>query len=122
LFLSLAVKPKKAAASGKSSLMKWNHTSNIVSNDPLTIENLLSFATKTYDIEESLLSLEKCIIKTHFPYNGVDAPGKKYLYPDNEVLKVACISFHWIQESSKKMGPKKIFWIWYCANQLLKKH
>jgi 2-dehydropantoate 2-reductase len=66
---------------------------NIVSNDPLTIGKLdyLICATKTYDIEESLLSLEKCITKNTFIlplYNGVDAQERiSTLYPDNEVLK-----------------------------------
>jgi 2-dehydropantoate 2-reductase len=50
---------------------------------------------KTYDIEESLRSLEKCITKNTFIlplYNGVDAQERiSTLYPDNEVLKVVYI-------------------------------
>lgn len=65
----------------------------LVSNDPKVIGKLdyLICATKTYDIEESLLSIEKCIKKSTviLPlYNGVDAPERiQTLFPDNEVLK-----------------------------------
>jgi 2-dehydropantoate 2-reductase len=66
---------------------------SIVSNDPQIIGKLdyIICATKTYDIEESLLSLEKCITKNtlFLPlYNGVDATERiGALYPDNEVLQ-----------------------------------
>ena len=65
----------------------------VVSNDPVIIGKLdyLICATKTYDIEESLLSLQKCITKNtiFLPlYNGVDAPERiSTIYPDNEVLE-----------------------------------
>lgn len=65
----------------------------VVSNDPDVIGKLdyLICATKTYDIEESLLALTKCIKKTTviLPlYNGVDAPERiSTLFPDNEVLQ-----------------------------------
>lgn len=65
----------------------------VVSNDPMVIGKLdyLICATKTYDIEESLLSLQKCITKNtiFLPlYNGVDAPERiSTIYPDNEVLQ-----------------------------------
>ncbi|CAM3026196.1 ketopantoate reductase family protein [Flavobacterium frigoris] len=86
---------------------------SIVSNDPLTIGKLdyLICATKTYDIEESLLSLEKCITKNtiFLPlYNGVDATERiSTLYPDNEVLQ-GCVYIVSMIESPgviKKMGP-----------------
>ncbi|WP_369753845.1 ketopantoate reductase family protein [Flavobacterium sp. WC2409] len=66
---------------------------SIVSNDPAIIGKLdyLICATKTYDIEESLLALQKCITKNtvFLPlYNGVDAPERiSILYPDNVVLE-----------------------------------
>jgi 2-dehydropantoate 2-reductase len=65
----------------------------IVSNEPEVIEKLdyLICATKTYDIEESLLSIEKCISKNTviLPlYNGVDAAERiRTLFPDNHVLE-----------------------------------
>lgn len=65
----------------------------VVSNDPVIIGKLdyLICATKTYDIEESLLSLQKCITKNtiFLPlYNGVDAPERiSTIYPVNEVLE-----------------------------------
>lgn len=66
---------------------------NLVSNNPKVIGKLdyLICATKTYDIEESLLSIQKCIKKSTviLPlYNGVDAPDRiQILFPDNEVLQ-----------------------------------
>ena len=86
---------------------------SVVSNDPLLIGKLdyLICATKTYDIEESLLSLEKCVTKNtiFLPlYNGVDAPERiSTLYPDNEVLQ-GCVYIVSMIESPgviKKMGP-----------------
>ena len=65
----------------------------VVSNDPAIVGKLdyLICATKTYDIEESLHSLQKCITKNtvFLPlYNGVDAPERiSTIYPDNEVLE-----------------------------------
>lgn len=66
---------------------------SIVSNNPEIIGKLdyLICATKTYDIEESLLSFQKCITKNtiFLPlYNGVDASERiSALYPDNVVLE-----------------------------------
>jgi 2-dehydropantoate 2-reductase len=60
---------------------------------------------KTYDIEESLRSLEKCITKTlSFPlYNGVDAQERiSTLYPDNEVLKGCVYIISMIESPGKK--------------------
>ena len=65
----------------------------IVSDSPEIIGKLdyLICATKTYDIEESLLSLKKCITKNtvFLPlYNGVDASERiSDLFPDNDVLQ-----------------------------------
>ncbi|OXG03912.1 ketopantoate reductase [Flavobacterium araucananum] len=65
----------------------------LVSNNPEEIGTLdyLICATKTYDIEESLLSLQQCITTktTILPlYNGVDAPERiAALYPENDVLQ-----------------------------------
>ena len=65
----------------------------IVSDDPKIIGKLdyLIGATKTYDIEESFLSLKKCITKNTIIlplYNGVDAPERiSNLFPENEVLQ-----------------------------------
>ena len=64
-----------------------------VSNDSSIIGKLdfLICATKTYDIEESLVSIQKCITKKTviLPlYNGVDAPERiSALFPENEVLQ-----------------------------------
>ncbi|MEP7093622.1 MAG: 2-dehydropantoate 2-reductase [Flavobacterium sp.] len=68
----------------------------LVSNNAEEIGELdyLICATKTYDIEESLLSLQKCIVtKTVILplYNGVDAPERiQKIFPENEVLQ-GCI-------------------------------
>lgn len=65
----------------------------VVSNDPDVIGKLdyLVCATKTYDIEESLDAIKKCITKNtvFLPlYNGVDAPERiSIMFPDNEVLQ-----------------------------------
>lgn len=66
---------------------------SIVSDDSAVIGKLdyLICATKTYDIEESLLSIKKNITKNTIIlplYNGVDAPERiSALFPDNEVLQ-----------------------------------
>jgi 2-dehydropantoate 2-reductase len=66
---------------------------SLVSNDPKVIGKLdfLICATKTYDLEDSILSINKCINKNtiFLPlYNGVDAPDRiSDLFPDNEVLQ-----------------------------------
>lgn len=65
----------------------------VVSNDAAIIGRLdyLICATKTYDIEESLLSLKKNIVKNTviLPLsNGVDAPERiSAMFPYNEVLQ-----------------------------------
>lgn len=75
----------------------------VVSNDPDVIGKLdyLICATKTYDIEESLLALAKCIKKSTviLPlYNGVNAPERiRTLFPDNEVLDGCVYIFSMIE-------------------------
>jgi 2-dehydropantoate 2-reductase len=91
---------------------------SIVSNDPEVIGKLdyLMCATKTYDLEEGLLSIKKCISKNtiFLPlYNGVDAPDRiSNLFPDNEVLE-GCVYIVSMIESPgviKKIGPyEKLF-------------
>lgn len=91
---------------------------SIVSNDPKIIGKLdyLICATKTYDIEESLLSLKKCITKNTIIlplYNGVDAPDRICdLFPENEVLQ-GCVYIVSMIDSPgviKKIGPyEKLF-------------
>lgn len=91
---------------------------SMVSNDPKVIGKLdyLICATKTYDIEDSLLSINKCINKnTIFVplYNGVDAADRiSDLFPDNEVLQ-GCVYIVSMIDSPgviKKVGPyEKLF-------------
>jgi 2-dehydropantoate 2-reductase len=66
---------------------------HLVSDDALIIGKLdyIICATKTYDLEESLVSIEKCFKKSTviLPlHNGVDAAERiSTLYPDHEVLQ-----------------------------------
>jgi 2-dehydropantoate 2-reductase len=66
---------------------------NLVTDNPQEIGKLdyLICATKTYDIESSLLSIENCIIPSTviLPlYNGVDATERiQTLFPENIVLQ-----------------------------------
>ncbi|MBF4467696.1 ketopantoate reductase family protein [Flavobacterium sp. LC2016-12] len=65
----------------------------LVSNNPdgIGVLDYLICATKTYDIEESLLSLQKCIASKTviLPlYNGVDALERiKKIFPENDILQ-----------------------------------
>lgn len=116
VFIARGETQKAITASGLKIITDENEIiafPSIVSNDPLTIGKLdyLICATKTYDIEESLLSLEKFITKNtiFLPlYNGVDAPERiSTLYPDNEVLQ-GCVYIVSMIESPgviRKMGP-----------------
>ena len=90
----------------------------LVSNDPEIIGkfDFLICATKTYDIEESLLSIQKCIKKSTaiLPlYNGVDAPERiQTLFPDNEVLQGCAYIVSYIQSPGiiRKLGHfEKLF-------------
>lgn len=84
----------------------------LVSNNPEEIGELdyLICATKTYDIEESLLSLQSCIVARTviLPlYNGVDAPERiQKIYPQNDVLQgcVYIISMIILPGTIRKMG------------------
>ncbi|BFM41411.1 2-dehydropantoate 2-reductase [Flavobacterium sp. CFS9] len=84
----------------------------LVSNNPEEIGGLdyLICATKTYDIEESLLSLQSCIVaKTVILplYNGVDAPERiQKIFPQNDILQgcVYIISMITLPGTIRKMG------------------
>ena len=84
----------------------------LVSNNPEEIGELdyLICATKTYDIEESLLSLQSCIVaKTVILplYNGVDAPERiQKIFPKNDILQgcVYIISMITLPGTIRKMG------------------
>jgi 2-dehydropantoate 2-reductase len=86
---------------------------DLVSDNPEIIGKLdyLICATKTYDIEDSLLSIQKAITKNTviLPlYNGVDAPERiSTLFPDNEVLQgcVYIVSMIVSPGVIKKIGP-----------------
>ena len=91
---------------------------SIVSDDSTLIGklNYLICATKTYDIEESLLSIKKNITKNTIIlplYNGVDAPERiSDLFPDNEVLQGCVYIVSMIVSSGviKKIGTyEKLF-------------
>lgn len=68
----------------------------LVSNNPAEIGNLdvLICATKTYDLESSLMSLKDCITSETMIlplYNGVDATERiQTLFPENTILQ-ACV-------------------------------
>ena len=96
VFIARGETQKIIAQNGLKIIVDENETTvfpAVVSNDPVVIGKLdfLICATKTYDIEESLLSIKKCINKNTviLPlYNGVDAPERiSDLFPDNEVLQ-----------------------------------
>ncbi|MBS7231217.1 2-dehydropantoate 2-reductase [Flavobacterium psychroterrae] len=84
----------------------------LVSNNPDEIGELdyLICATKTYDIEDSLLSLQQCITSKTIIlplYNGVDAPERILeLFPENEVLHgcVYIISMIFSPGTIRKIG------------------
>lgn len=84
----------------------------LVSNNPAEIGVLdyLICATKTYDIEESLLSLQQCISKETviLPlYNGVDAPERiQKIFPENDILQgcVYIISMIFSPGTIRKIG------------------
>lgn len=96
IFIARGETQKAIAADGLKIMTDDSETivyPKLVSNNPDEIGKLdyLICATKTYDIEESLLSLKKCItLKTVvLPlYNGVDAPERiEKIFPENEVLQ-----------------------------------
>jgi 2-dehydropantoate 2-reductase len=84
----------------------------LVSNNPEEIGELdyLICATKSYDIEESLLSLQKCIVTNTviLPlYNGVDASERiQKISPENEVLQgcVYIVSMILLPGTIRKIG------------------
>lgn len=106
VFIARGETLKVVSESGLKIITKDSETvvfPKVVSNDPVVIGKLdyLICATKTYDIEESLLALSKCITKNTviLPlYNGVDAPERiSTLYPDNEVLQGCVYIFSMIE-------------------------
>lgn len=84
----------------------------LVSNNPdeIGVLDYLICATKTYDIEESLLSLQQCIAQETviLPlYNGVDAPERIHkLFPENYILQgcVYIISMIFSPGTIRKIG------------------
>ena len=84
----------------------------LVSNNPdeIGVLDYLICATKTYDINESLVSLKNCITPTTviLPlYNGVDAPERiRKIFPENEILQgcVYIISMIASPGTIRKMG------------------
>ncbi|MFQ6603664.1 ketopantoate reductase family protein [Flavobacterium sp. C3NV] len=84
----------------------------LVSNNPdeIGVLDYLICATKTYDIEESLLSLQQCISKETviLPlYNGVDAPERiQKIFPKNDILQgcVYIISMIFSPGTIRKIG------------------
>ena len=84
----------------------------LVSNNPdeIGVLDYLICATKTYDIEESLLSLQQCIAQETviLPlYNGVDAPERIHkLFPKNDILQgcVYIISMIFSPGTIRKIG------------------
>lgn len=106
VFIARGETLKAVAQSGLKIITKESQTvvfPKVISNDPDVIGKLdyLICATKTYDIEESLLALAKCIKKSTviLPlYNGVDATERiSTLYPDNEVLQGCVYIFSMIE-------------------------
>ena len=84
----------------------------LVSNNPdeIGVLDYLICATKTYDIEESLLSLQQCIAQETviLPlYNGVDAPERIHkLFQENDILQgcVYIISMIFSPGTIRKIG------------------
>jgi len=84
----------------------------LVSNNPdeIGVLDYLICATKSYDIEESLMALKKCItLKTVILplYNGVDAPERiQKIFPENDILQgcVYIISLITLPGTIRKMG------------------
>ncbi|MBS7254892.1 ketopantoate reductase family protein [Flavobacterium branchiicola] len=106
VFIARGETLKIVSESGLKIITKVSETvvfPKVVSNDPDVIGKLdyLICATKTYDIEESLLGLAKCIKKSTviLPlYNGVDATERiSTIYPDNEVLQGCVYIFSMIE-------------------------
>jgi 2-dehydropantoate 2-reductase len=84
----------------------------LVSNNPeeIGVLDYLICATKTYDIEESLLALKQCINPETIIlplYNGVDAPERiQKIFPENDILQgcVYIISMIVLPGTIRKLG------------------
>jgi 2-dehydropantoate 2-reductase len=80
----------------KTTNKEWNVFPKIVSNNPeeIGILDYLICTTKTYDIENSLTNIKKCINEKTIIlplYNGVDATSRiSNLFPNNHVL-MGCV-------------------------------
>ena len=121
VFIARGETQKAIAKNGLKITSDTNETivfPNLVSNNPEEIGELhyLICATKTYDIEESLASIKKCISSKTIIlplYNGVDAKERiQKLFPENNVLQ-GCVYIVSMIESPgiiKKIGSyEKLF-------------
>jgi 2-dehydropantoate 2-reductase len=115
IFIARGETQKAIAESGLKIITDDSETvvyPKLVSNipDEIGILDYLICATKTYDIEESLLSLEQCIYKETviLPlYNGVDAPERiQKIFPENAILQgcVYIISMIFSPGTIRKIG------------------
>jgi len=115
IFIARGETQKAIAESGLKIITDDSETvvyPKLVSNNPAEIGVLdyLICATKTYDIEESLLSLQQCISKETviLPlYNGVDAPERiQKIFPENDILQgcVYIISMIFSPGTIRKIG------------------
>ncbi|MCC9065843.1 ketopantoate reductase family protein [Flavobacterium piscisymbiosum] len=115
IFIARGETQKSIAESGLKIITDDSETvvyPKLVSNNPAEIGVLdyLICATKTYDIEESLLSLQQCISKETviLPlYNGVDAPERiQKIFPENDILQgcVYIISMIFSPGTIRKIG------------------
>lgn len=115
IFIARGETQKAIAESGLKIITDDSETvvyPKLVSNNPAEIGVLdyLICATKTYDIEESLLSLQQCISKETviLPlYNGVDAPERiQKIFPKNDILQgcVYIISMIFSPGTIRKIG------------------
>ena len=115
IFIARGETQKAIAESGLKIITDDSETvvyPKLVSNNPdeIGVLDYLICATKTYDIEESLLSLQQCISKETviLPlYNGVDAPERIHkLFPENDILQgcVYIISMIFSPGTIRKIG------------------
>ena len=115
IFIARGETQKAIAESGLKIITDDSETvvyPKLVSNNPeeIGVLDYLICATKTYDIEESLLSLQQCISKETviLPlYNGVDAPERiQKMFPENDILQgcVYIISMIFSPGTIRKIG------------------
>ena len=115
IFIARGETKKAIAESGLKIITDDSETvvcPKMVSNNPdeIGVLDYLICATKTYDIEESLLSLQQCVSKETviLPlYNGVDAPERiQRIFPKNDILQgcVYIISMIFSPGTIRKIG------------------